>query len=46
MVDSAWSGLVLGAVYLLTGRNLWAAILARGFCDTVAVIANFMGWAN
>jgi membrane protease YdiL (CAAX protease family) len=46
IVDSAYSGLVLGAVYLLTGRDLWAAILTHGFADTVAVFATFMGWAN
>lgn len=46
VMDSTWSGLVLGGVYLLSGRNLWAAILAHGISDTFAVIAVFMGWAN
>ena len=38
VLDSTYSGLVLGGVYLLSGRNLWAAILAHGISD--------MGWAN
>jgi hypothetical protein len=46
MVDSAWSGLVLGAAFLLSGCNLWAPILAHGLTDTVVVVATFMGWAN
>jgi membrane protease YdiL (CAAX protease family) len=46
VIDSAYSGLVLGSVYLLTGRNLWACILAHGISDTVAVLAIFAGWAN
>ena len=46
VMDSTWSGLVLGAVYLISGRNLWAAVLAHGLSDTVAVAAYFMGWAN
>jgi membrane protease YdiL (CAAX protease family) len=46
VADSTFSGLVLGATYLLTGRNLWAPILAHGMKDTVAVIFYAMGWAN
>ena len=46
VLDSAWSGLVLGSVYLLTRRNLWASILAHGLCDTAAIVAVFLGWAN
>lgn len=46
VVDSAWSGLVFGAAYLLSGRNLWTAVLAHGLSDTVAVVAYAMGWAN
>jgi len=30
VIDSTYSGLVLGAVYLLAGRNLWASILTPG----------------
>ncbi len=46
VVDSTYSGLVLGSVYLLCNCNLWAAILAHGISDTFAVVALFMGWAS
>jgi membrane protease YdiL (CAAX protease family) len=46
VLDSAYSGLVLGTAYLLSGRNLWAPILAHGIADTVAVFIVFMGWAH
>ena len=42
--DSTMSGLILAAAYLLTGRNLWAPILAHGLSDTIAVVATFFGW--
>jgi hypothetical protein len=44
MVDSGMAGLVLGITYMLSGRNLWACILAHGFIDTFGVIALFLGW--
>jgi hypothetical protein len=46
IMDSAYSGLVLGSVYLLTGCNLWAPILGHGLSDTFAVFMVFMGWAT
>jgi len=46
VIDSTYSGLVLGGVYLLSGRNLWAAIMAHGISDTFVVVAIFMGWAT
>ena len=46
VVDSTYSGVVLGCAYLLSGRNLWAPILAHGISDTFAVLVLFMGWAN
>ena len=46
ILDSTYSGVVLGAVYLLTGRNLWASILTHGISDTFAVFVIFMGWAT
>ena len=46
VLDSTYSGLVLGAVYLLSGRNLWAPILAHGLADTIALFVVFMGWAK
>lgn len=46
VVDSGVAGLVLGAAYLVAGRNLWACVLAHGFIDTIAVAALYFGWAN
>jgi membrane protease YdiL (CAAX protease family) len=46
ITDSTYSGLVLGGVYLLSGRNLWASILAHGISDTLAIVTVFMGWAT
>ena len=43
IVDSGMAGLVLGAAYILSRRNLWVCILAHGFIDTVGVIAAFFG---
>ena len=46
IMNSTYSGLVLGGVYLLSGRNLWASILTHGVSDTFAVLVLFMGWAT
>jgi len=46
IVDSGMAGLILGAAYLLAGRNLWASILAHGFIDTYAVILVYFGWVD
>jgi uncharacterized protein len=46
MIDSGMAGLILGATYLLSGRNLWACILSHGFIDTVGVVAVFFGWSS
>lgn len=43
IVDSAVAGLVLGAAYLLAGRNLWVAILAHGFIDTFGLGMAYLG---
>ncbi len=46
IVDSGVAGLILGAAYMLSGRNLWAAVLAHGLIDTVGVVAIYFGWAS
>ena len=46
VLDSTYSGFVLGAFFLLSRRNLWTPILAHGIADTVAVFAVFIGWAR
>lgn len=43
IVDSGVAGLVLGTAYLLSGRNLWASILAHGFIDTYGIVLLFLG---
>ena len=44
VIASTTSGLVLGAAYLLSRRNLWVAIFAHGFRDTFVILAALMGW--
>ena len=46
IIDSGMAGLILGAAYMVSGRNLWACILAHGFIDTVGVTFAFFGWAD
>jgi membrane protease YdiL (CAAX protease family) len=46
MIDSGVAGLVYGAAYMLSGRNLWAAILAHGFVDTAGVCLLYFGLAS
>jgi len=46
VLDSTYSGLVLGTAYLLSGCNLWTPIFAHGIADTVSVLVVFMGWAH
>lgn len=44
IVDSGVAGLILGAAYLISGRNLWTTILAHGFIDTFGVAGLYFGW--
>jgi len=46
ILDSSVAGLILGATFLLSGRNLWTTILAHGFIDTTAVVLVFLGLAS
>lgn len=46
VVDSGMAGLVLGAAYVLSGRDLWVCVLAHGFIDTIGLIAVFFGWSS
>jgi len=43
IVDSGIAGLILGSAYLLSGRNLWASILAHGFIDSFALVMEYAG---
>ncbi|HEY8053242.1 MAG TPA: CPBP family intramembrane glutamic endopeptidase [Steroidobacteraceae bacterium] len=46
IVDSGFAGLVLGAAYLWSGRNLWVTVLAHGFIDTFALLAVYLGLSD
>jgi len=46
ILDSGIAGLILGAAYVVSGRNLWATILAHGFIDTSAIVMVFFGWSS
>jgi CAAX protease family protein len=46
VVSAMASGLVFGAAYLLTGKNLWTSILAHGMSDSVALFAVYFGFAG
>jgi len=46
IIDSGMAGVILGAAYLLSGRDLWACILAHGFIDTAGIVFVFFGWAS
>jgi membrane protease YdiL (CAAX protease family) len=43
MISTGISGLVFGLLYLVTKRNLWAAILAHGAYDTAGFLLIFLG---
>ena len=43
VVDTALAGLVLGLLYLYSGRNLWLPILTHGVIDTVGFLLIFSG---
>jgi uncharacterized protein len=43
VIDNVLAGLVYGALYLWSGRNLWAPIIAHGVYDTVALLLMFWG---
>ncbi len=46
IIDSGMAGLLLGAAYVLSKRNLWVCVLAHGFIDTVGVAALYFGWQS
>jgi hypothetical protein len=43
VVDTALAGLLLGLLYLYTGRNLWLPILTHGVIDTVGFLIIYFG---
>jgi hypothetical protein len=44
--DSGIAGVILGASYILSKRNLWVCVLAHGFIDTFGVACAFFGWGS
>lgn len=44
VIGSAFSGLVFGSVYILSGRNLWVSIFAHGLSDTYGVLYFYFGF--
>jgi membrane protease YdiL (CAAX protease family) len=46
ILDSGMAGLILGAAFIWSKRNLWVCILAHGFIDSVGVIGAFAGWES
>jgi hypothetical protein len=43
VIATGLTGAVFAGLYLATGRNLWAAILAHGFMDTVGFVMIYLG---
>lgn len=43
IIDSGFTGLVLGTAYLISGRNLWTCIIAHGLIDTFGVVLLYFG---
>lgn len=46
IVDSGIAGGILGVLYLISGRNLWACVIAHGSIDTFGLFADYFGLAN
>jgi membrane protease YdiL (CAAX protease family) len=43
VITTGLSGLLFGAAYLTSGRNLWVAILAHGLTDTIGFVMIYLG---
>lgn len=43
VIATGLSGLIFGAAYLVSGRNLWCAILAHGLTDTIGFVMIYLG---
>jgi membrane protease YdiL (CAAX protease family) len=46
ILDSGIAGLLLGGIYLASGRCLWTCVLAHGLSDTMAVALTYFGLNN
>ena len=45
MIETSIMGLVLGSIYLFSGRNLWIAIIAHGLANTLKFSLIYAGFA-
>lgn len=43
MITTGINGFLFGAAYLLSGRNLWCAIIAHGLTDTIGFVMIYFG---
>ena len=43
MLDTGLHGLILGIVYLASGKNLWPAVIAHGVTDSIALVLVYFG---
>lgn len=43
VTENVIDGLILGALYLIAGRNLWAAVIAHGIQDTIDLSLIYSG---
>lgn len=43
VIEAAWAGVLLGALYLATGRNLVAPIVAHGVSNNIDFVMIYMG---
>ncbi len=43
ILDSGIAGLILGAAYIVSGRNLWTTVLAHGLIDTCSLTLLYFG---
>ena len=43
IIDEGLMGLLLGVIYLRTGRNLAVPIIAHGVCDSIDFVLMFLG---
>jgi hypothetical protein len=43
MIENIWNGLLLGGIYLASGRNLAVPVIAHAFADTSDFILIYLG---
>ena len=42
MIENVWNGLLLGALYLASGRNLSVPTIAHGVTDTIDLLLMYL----